>query len=106
MSPTDSYSFVLFCRITDTVPPPMQAKIHLFPGSNATASTRSPMGRVVMTWPLLESITARTLLLHPINSREFGASMARPVGVLHPVIGHFCFTVRACGSKLTTEGAS
>jgi hypothetical protein len=93
MLSADSYSSALFCRTTDTVPSPFEARINLLSHQNATASTLSPMGRVAITFPLFASITASTLLRQPMNKREVGTSIASPVGVLPPVIGHFCFIV-------------
>ena len=52
MSPTDSYSSGLFWWITDIVPSPFEQKINLLSASKATASTRVPIGRVVITLPV------------------------------------------------------
>jgi hypothetical protein len=70
MSSADSYSSALFCRTTDTVPSPFEAKINLLSASKRHCVYPVDDGRVAITFPLFASITASTLLRQPMNKRK------------------------------------
>src|SRR5882672_5374880 len=66
---TAEYLSGLSWWITEIVPSPLERKIRRESSSNAVASTWSPMGSVVTTFPDSESTTAMTLLRQPMNRR-------------------------------------
>src|ERR1700740_1597240 len=51
------------------------------------------MGSVVRTLPESASMTAISLLRHPINRRRLGRSMAILLGDAHGAVGHRCSTL-------------
>src|SRR5712692_8579482 len=57
-------------RTTVSVPSPFELNAKLVPGSNALASTPSPIGTVVTTFPVSAFTMAITLLWHPAKSRR------------------------------------
>src|ERR1700693_3905501 len=81
-----------------TPSPPQEAKASPVSGSNAVASTPSPMAGVARTLPLSASTTAIILLSQPTNRRRFLRSMASPLGSVHGASGHFAFTSNLLGS--------
>src|ERR1035441_7871003 len=75
-------------RITVMVPSPLELKISFVASSKAVASTWSPIGSVVMTWPVSAFMTAITLLRQPRNRRRLARSIAMLLGEAHGAVGH------------------
>src|ERR1700754_1453111 len=74
---------------------PLETKISLSAASYTTASTPAPIGRVVITFPLLISTTLRPLLVRqPVNNLPLAASNASPVGPPQGARGQVAFTVQ------------
>src|SRR5262245_58460585 len=70
------------CLNTATVPSPHEQNTNFVSGSNAPASTPSPIGAEVTTFPVSVESTTSDLLRHPTNRRPDLVSMARLTGVL------------------------
>src|ERR1700722_9089263 len=67
-------------RTTLRVPSPVDANARFVPGSKPLASTPSPIGGVVITWPVSALITAIILFPQPANRRRPLRSIASPEG--------------------------
>src|ERR1700730_9056553 len=91
---TIEYLSELSSRITVMVPSPLELKINRDSGSKAVASTWSPIGSVVITFPVSAFMTAITLLRQPMNNRRLGWSMAMLEGASQGAVGQRCSTLR------------
>src|SRR6202453_2218974 len=80
------------CTTVSVPLPPFDANAYLVPGSNASASTPSPIAGVAITFPVSALITAIILLLQPANKRRFAMSMASPEGSSHGASGQVAVT--------------
>src|SRR5437764_10753716 len=75
--------------ITVNVPSrPLELKTSLVPGSKAVASTPSPIGNVVTTFPVSAFTTANSLLWQPEKRRRVFGSMESPEGDSQGAKGH------------------
>src|ERR1035437_4359279 len=73
---------------TVTVPSPFELYAHFRAGSNAAPSHFSPIGKVVITFPVSESTTTISLLAQTLNKRWVSLSKAKPVGSDPGAIDH------------------
>src|SRR5437763_952222 len=102
-APASSYSSADFSWKMLSTPSLHEKKISLACGSNPAKSTPLPIGKLVMTFPDVASMTTIFgSLRQPMNNLLVFESYAKPVGVLATPIGKRFFTSNDFGSKTMT----